>query len=132
MRAIGLLLLLLLSSAARCEQPIKKPPQANAVDFSLYAGVMTARILDFASTERVLTNGGHELILPKGLVSNKPAFALFSIGTGVAEIFISRMLLRAGHRKLSRYMLAVDIGATGAVAAHNFSIPAPTEVVVTK
>lgn len=104
---------------ANCEQP--KIPQATTVDFSLYAAVMTTRVLDYVSTERVLDSGGKEDILPSGLVHNKPAFALYSIGTGAAEIFISHLLLKRNHRKMARILLMTDVSFTGAVVAHNFA-----------
>jgi len=108
-----------LVSMAHCEQPVK-PPQPTAVDFVLYSATMGTRILDYISTERVLASGGHEEILPSGLVHNKPAFAMYSVGTAAIEIFCSYVLLKHGHRKLARLALMVESGATGATVAYNY------------
>jgi hypothetical protein len=88
------------------------------VDFPLYAGVITTRIMDYVSTENVLAGGGRELLLPKFLVSNRPMFAAFSIGSGMGEICASR-ILRKTHPTLARYILVAEFVAAGVVVLHN-------------
>jgi hypothetical protein len=115
---IGAVLILLWGIACFGQQP-EQP--ITAIDYSLYAGVLATRTLDFVSTEQLLDRGGHELILPSGLVSDRPAFAAFSLGSGVAEIYASRKL-RRNHPKLARGILFADILAAAIVAGHNEAI----------
>jgi hypothetical protein len=68
----------------------QRPEQSMIpIDFSLYAGVIATRTMDYVSTENVLAAGGRELLLPRFLVSNKAMFSAFSIGSGMAEIYVS-------------------------------------------
>lgn len=115
--------LLALCAASAFAQNVKlvKKPLVTPIDLSLYAGVLATRSLDYVTTERLLDRGGRELLLPSGLVHSKPAFAAFSLGSGAAEIYTARRLAKH-HPKLARYVLAVDIGAAGAVAGHNAAI----------
>lgn len=117
-KPIAISLLAMCASMAFGEQP---KPITKPVDFALYAGVMATRTMDYVTTERLLTAGGHELMLPSGLVANKPAFAVFSIGSGIAEVYASRRL-RVHHPKLARYVLMGDMITAGIVAGHNAAI----------
>lgn len=119
-----LVMILFLSAAAYAEQP---KPVITLTDVSLYAGVLASRSIDFITTEHVLAHGGKELILPKGLVDNKPAFAAYSIGFGFAECYIAHFIAKRGHRKMARGLLASDITFTSVVAAHNAAIKEPTK-----
>lgn len=95
-----------------------KPEFPKPGDYALDAGVLTMRGLDFYTTERVLDHGGHELLLPAGLVRNKPAFATFEAGMGALDIYGARLLARR-HPQLARTMLAVHIATGAAVVGHN-------------
>ena len=77
--------------------------------------------MDYISTESVLAAGGRELLLPRFLVSNRPMFAAFSIGSGMGEMYFSRILRRT-HPKMARYMMVADIVSAGLVAVHNEAI----------
>jgi hypothetical protein len=118
MKALAIALLLIPSSAMTQARPAIEPPKP--IDYALYAAVLTMRGLDFYTTERVLDHGGHELILPAGLVHNRPAFAIFSVGMGALEIVSARMLARR-HPKLARAVLAVHIATGAAVVGHNIA-----------
>lgn len=117
-RLIVVASLLLFELGAFGQQPERR---IIPIDFSLYAGVIATRITDYISTESVLAAGGRELLLPKFLVSNRPMFAAFSIGSGMGEIYASR-LLRKAHPKMARYILIGDIVSAGVVAVHNEAI----------
>jgi hypothetical protein len=117
-RAIVVALMLLFEAGAFGQQlELKTTP----IDFSLYAGVIATRTLDYISTEKVLAGGGRELFLPTFLVTDKPMFAAFSIGSGVGEIYISR-ILRKSHPKVARSILIGDIVSAGLVALHNQAV----------
>jgi hypothetical protein len=117
-RVIVVAFLLLFELGARGQQLERR---IVPIDVSLYAGVIATRITDYISTENVLAGGGREMLLPKFLVSNRPMFAAFSIGSGMGEIYASR-ILRKTHPKMARYILAGDIVAAGVVAVHNESV----------
>lgn len=96
--------------------------ETKKVDYALYAGVMASRATDFITTEQVLNRGGHEDILPSGLVHSTPAFALYEFGTGAFEIYFAHKL-RKTHPLLARSILLFDISLATGVSAHNASIP---------
>jgi hypothetical protein len=114
-RVIAVALLLLFETGVFGQQPERR---IIPIDFSLYAGVILTRTMDYISTENVLAAGGRELLLPKFLVIDRPMFAAFSFGSGMAEIYASRELRRT-HPKMARYILIGDIVAAGVVAVHN-------------
>lgn len=117
-RAIAVALVLLSEIAAFGQQPEGK---STPIDFSLYAGVIATRTMDYISTENVLAGGGRELFLPRFLVTDKPMFAAFSVGSGVGEIYVSR-ILRKSHPKVARSILIGDIVSAGLIALHNEAI----------
>jgi len=95
-----------------------KPESPTRLDYALYAGVFASRLGDWYTTERVLDHGGHELLLPNGLVRNKPGFLAFEAGFGFLDVYSSRLVAKR-HPRLARTMLAVHIGTNVAVAGHN-------------
>jgi hypothetical protein len=70
-RVIAVAILLLFGLGAFGQQPERR---IIPIDFSLYAGVIATRTMDYTSTESVLAAGGRELLLPRFLVKNKPMF----------------------------------------------------------
>jgi hypothetical protein len=96
-------------------------PHFNKFDYALYAGVFAYHIGDFISTERNLDQGGRELMLPQALVSNKPAFAAYSVGLAALEVGSSIYLHRHGHEKLARLGDTLSVSSGGAVVAWNLS-----------
>lgn len=114
-RCAWLVVLAFLSLSASGEQFKTRP-----VDYALYATVLASRAADFYTTERVLSHGGRELILPAGMVQNKPLFAIFSAGFGIADIYSSR-LVAIHHPKLARTILAVHIATGAAAVGHNIA-----------
>lgn len=120
-----LLAVLLLSNVlAFAENPKQK---SSLLDVSLYTGVIVTRTMDYITTEQMLANGNRELFLPTALVRNKPAFAVYSIGFGVAECFLADYMTRHNHKVTARIMLLSDSILTGAVAIHNTTLPKVTK-----
>jgi hypothetical protein len=114
-RAVATVFILLFEACALGQIPERA---TTPMDFALYGGVIATRAIDYISTEKVLAAGGQELLLPRFLVTSKPAFAAFSTGSGLAEIYVSR-ILRKTRPKIARYLLIGDVVSAGLVAVHN-------------
>lgn len=123
MKPVTMLLLAACTSAALAQ----KPPTHPKLDWSLYSGVVASRGMDYWTTERVINRGGRELLLPSGLVRNKPAFLGFEFGSAALEIFAARLVSRH-HPTIARSMLTSDASAGFSVAGHNLAVT-PKKVV---
>jgi hypothetical protein len=102
-------------------------PHFGAVDYSLAASIVAARVLDFTSTEECLRRPAtqcHEVELPQSLVHNKAAFAAFEVGTGSLSLFEQYELTKHGHRKLARAIQGANAAFMGFVVSHNYRLAA--------
>lgn len=133
-RLVMLALLCLTGVVARCE-PLPSAPMPStvpvqrfgAVDYSLAASIVAARVLDFTSTEECIRRPAmqcHEVELPQSLVHNKAAFAAFEVGTASLSLFEQYELTKHGHRKLARAIQGANVALMGFVVSHNYRLAA--------
>lgn len=92
------------------------------IDFAMYTAIVGTRITDYVTTEDVLDRGGHEDLLPSGLVHNKPLFASYEIGTGGLEVFFLTRLHKH-HPLLARSIGIFDISLAAGASTHNALVP---------
>ena len=126
-------LLCLSGALAHCEPspsapvPVPVPARFGAVDYSLAASIVSARALDFTSTEECIRRPAaqcHEVELPQSLVHNKAAFAAFEVGTASLSLFEQYELTKHGHRKLARTIQVANVSLMGFVVSHNYRLAA--------
>jgi len=94
----------------------------DKTNVGLFSGVATVRALDVHSTEQVLRRGGHETLLPDGLVRNRAAFSAYSAGNVTAGIGVAWVFHKTGHHKLERWSSVVHIAFIGTLAGHNYTL----------
>jgi hypothetical protein len=102
----------------------------GVVDWSLAGSVVATHLIDFTSTETCIsTKVCREVILPNALVHSKPAFMAYELGTASLEILAQYELSRHGHRRIARFVQAVNIGLTTRTVERNYqqaSLPLST------
>jgi len=95
----------------------------------LFAGVGTARALDYASTKNMLARGREEILLPDDVVKNDAGFAALEAAATGASIGVSYIFHRTGHHSIERWVSIVHISVTGFGAVRNYCLeskhPAP-------
>jgi len=89
---------------------------------SLFAGVLAARMLDFASTKNMRARGRDEILLTNEIVDNTPAFVAIELGGAALSVGVSYWLHRKNHHKLERWVSIVHIGVTTFGAARNYML----------
>ena len=124
----------------RREQPIElKPPPKDTrrrdtledhrfwdkTNVALFAGMATARALDFSSTRYFRARGYNEGLLTNDIVDNRPLFVSIEAAATAASLGVSYALHRTGHHRLERWVSLVHIGMGGAGAARNYSVKVP-------
>jgi hypothetical protein len=91
----------------------------------LFAGVGTARGLDYASTLNIRRRGINEVLLNNETVDNHAAFAAIEGATTAASIGLSYIFHATGHHQLERWTSYVHIGVTVGGAARNYALKTP-------
>jgi hypothetical protein len=90
------------------------------LDYSLYAGVVAYRTLDYFSTAKCAKDIlCHERELPRAVIETQGGLAAFEAGMAGLEIGTSVWLHHHGHRKLARTMDFVSVGGGGITVALN-------------
>lgn len=88
----------------------------------LFAGVATARSLDYTSTLNMRRRGRQEILLTNSVVDNHPLFAgIEALGAG-ASVAVSYWLHRTQHHRLERWVSVVHIGVASGGAVRNYSL----------
>jgi len=94
----------------------------------LFAGVLGARYLDFASTLNARRRGLDEGLLTNDIVDNHGAFAAIEFAGAAASVGVSYLFHRGGHHKLERWTSYVHIGVTVFGAVRNYALETPHRV----
>jgi hypothetical protein len=108
--------------------PEKKPQVHRFWDQTncwLFAGVLGARYLDFASTLNARRRGLDEALLTNDIVDNHPAFAAIEFAGAATSVGVSYLFHRAGHHSLERWTSIVHIGVTVFGAGRNYLLKTP-------
>lgn len=109
-------------------EPAKKPPVHRFWDQTncwLFAGVLGARYLDFASTLNARRRGLNEALLNNEIVDNHAEFAAIEFGGTLTSVGVSYLFHRSGHHSLERWTSIVHIGVTVFGAGRNFLLKTP-------
>lgn len=91
----------------------------------LFAGVLGARYLDFASTLNARRRGLNEALLNNQIVDNHAAFAAIEFAGAATSVGVSYLFHRAGHHRLERWTSYIHIGVTVFGAARNYALKTP-------
>ena len=91
----------------------------------LFAGVLGARYLDFASTLNARRRGLDEALLTNDIVDNHGAFAAIEFAGAAASVGVSYIFHRTGHHSLERWTSIVHIGVATFGAGRNFLLKTP-------
>jgi len=91
----------------------------------LFAGVLGARYLDFASTLNARRRGLNEELLNNQIVDNHAEFAAIEFAGAATSVGVSYLFHRAGHHRLERWTSIIHIGVTVFGAARNFALKTP-------
>ncbi len=119
--AIGwIIILLVLFGAWRFGHGQELPTAPmDRTEKALLLADLGSRALDVYSTHEMLTQGYHELILPKFIANHTPVMAAYSGATVLADYWLARRLEKSGHRKLAHVATMIDIGQDLPGAVHN-------------
>lgn len=88
----------------------------------LFAGVGTARTLDYFSTLNMRRRGRQEIFLTNDAVDNHAAFAAIEASATGVSIGAAYLFHRYGHHKLERWTSFVHIGLAGTGAVRNYCL----------
>lgn len=104
-----------------------KPPHRfwDQTNCWLFAGVLGARFLDFASTLNARRRGLNEALLTNQIVDNHAEFAAIEFAGAATSVGVSYLFHRAGHHRLERWTSIVHIGVTVFGAARNYALKTP-------
>lgn len=91
----------------------------------LFAGVLGARYLDFASTLNARRRGLDEALLNNETVDNHGEFAVIEFAGAATSVGVSYLFHRAGHHSLERWTSIVHISVTAFGAGRNFLLKTP-------
>ena len=91
----------------------------------LFAGVLGARYLDFASTLNARRRGLNEALLTNQIVDNHAAFAAIEFAGAATSVGVSYLFHRAGHHRLERWTSYIHIRVTVFGAARNYALKTP-------
>jgi hypothetical protein len=112
-------------------QPTAVAPKAKVHRFwdtendLLFAGVLGARFLDYASTLNARRRGLNEVLLTNDIVDNHAAFAAIEFAGAATSVGVSYLFHRAGHHRLERWTSIVHIGVTVFGAGRNYLLKTP-------
>ena len=91
----------------------------------LFAGVLGARFLDFASTLNARRRGLNEALLTNAIVDNHGEFAAIEFAGAAASVGVSYWFHHAGHHRLEHWVSYIHIGVTVFGAARNYALKTP-------
>jgi hypothetical protein len=91
----------------------------------LFAGVLGARYLDFASTLNARRRGLNEALLTNAIVDNHGEFAMIEFAGAAASVGVSYLFHRGGHHSLERWTSIVHISVATFGAGRNFLLKTP-------
>ncbi len=91
----------------------------------LFAGVLGARYLDFASTLNARRRGLNEALLNNDIVDNHAAFAAIEFAGAATSVGVSYLFHRTGHHSLERWTSIVHISVTVFGAGRNYLLKTP-------
>lgn len=91
----------------------------------LFAGVLGARFLDYASTLNARRRGLNEALLTNDVVDNHAAFAAIEFAGAATSVGVSYLFHRGGHHSLERWTSIVHIGVTVFGAGRNYLLKTP-------
>ena len=106
------LLLTIPASAAAQERPAALP--------WLYAGTITAHMLDLHSTHRALSTGAAREANP--FMTNSTARVAIKAGTSTLTVWTAERLWKGGKRKTAIALVAAVTAGTAAIAARNYRV----------
>lgn len=109
-------------------EPAKKPQVHKFWDQTncyLFAGVLGARYLDFASTLNARRRGLDEALLNNETVDNHGEFAVIEFAGAATSVGVSYIFHRTGHHSLERWTSIIHIGVTVFGAGRNFLLKTP-------
>ena len=104
------LLMAMCSTAAAQVLPDAPKPQVDRLEWSLLAADGGVRVLDVYSTRRMLSQGNHEVLLPREIADHTWALSLYSAGMVGLQYGVARFLVKHRHRRLAHAVTMVDIG----------------------
>ncbi len=113
------------ASAPPSEQKPKVHRFWDQTNCWLFAGVLGARYLDFASTLNARRRGLNEALLNNQTVDNHAEFAAIEFAGAATSVGVSYLFHRAGHHRLERWTSIVHIGVTVFGAARNYALKTP-------
>ena len=111
-----------------------KPPEApkprvhrfwDQTNSYLFAGVLGARYLDFASTLNARRRGLDEALLNNETVDNHAAFAVIEFAGAATSVGVSYLFHRYGHHSLERWTSIIHISVATFGAGRNFLLKTP-------
>jgi hypothetical protein len=88
----------------------------------LFAGVGSARTLDYFSTLNMRRRGRQEIFLTNDVVDNHAAFATVEAAATGVSIGASYLFYRYGHHKLERSTSFIHIGLATTGAVRNYCL----------
>lgn len=88
----------------------------------LFAGVGTARTLDYFSTLNMRRRGRQEILLTNDVVDNHATLATVEAATTSVSIGASYLFHRYGHHKLERWTSFIHIGLATTGAVRNYCL----------
>jgi hypothetical protein len=88
----------------------------------LFAGVASARTLDYFSTLNMRRRGRQEIFLTNDAVDNHAGFAAIEAAATGVSIGASYLFHRYGHHKLERWTSIIHIGLATTGAVRNYSL----------
>lgn len=108
--------------AAQTEgEPFK--PHLHRIDWVLLASDAGARALDTYSTRWSLRNQNREMFLPGFIANHTAPLAAFEGGMVTLNYFAARRLIRHGHPKWARILMAADSIQVYPWAIRNLTMP---------
>jgi hypothetical protein len=126
---LKLTMILTLSAGIACAEVMPEAPaqqrarRPTKLDWVLLSADAAVRQVDVVSTRMMLERGNRELFLPSSIVNHAATMELYSGAVVAANWYASQLLIRSGHRRLARIVMAVDVAQDGFWAFHNFTLP---------
>lgn len=105
------------------QKPLPNAPGFfTKTEISLISQDLSARALDWSTTQQFLRMGYSEGQLPQSLVENKPLFAVYEAGVVTGVTAVSYLCYRHNHRKLGWVIQAGEIAAVSFTVKHNYEL----------
>lgn len=122
---------LMITTSAMAQLP--DAPKSHAHKFFdkenviLFAGDITTRTLDAASTHHFLSNPCgcfHEVDLPNSIATHQATMYAYSLSVSAGLIGLSYIAHKTHHHKIERLIPVADIAYDGELVGHNYSLHA--------